>query len=365
MAEASPKFSVWTRLFGAVLIFCAIELLVFHSGIYASILEPSSAAGSVMTMVRNEGLRSVTSLNEVAAIGDSRMGALRVKIADQWAPEVGYRFANISVPGTTPRCWYYMLREVDPQRDRYAAVVLPTNEYEDDDWENLADHKLDIYYLTPLLRITDAHDFTLSFPNWKDRWEAFEGSVLKGWTYRRDFQELVADPAKRWRDVSWTREDRGRMSYNYEFPTTNVEGLSIDFRSGTVEYPPGSTPDQQRVIREQLLHGYGPPSGLRKRYREEWFGRIFDYYRGSRTKLIFIRMPRAPIVRPPSPYPQTASIREFGARGEAIVTDEHYFDELERPDWFVDPMHLNRVGAERFTILLTKLVRRVLGPLAS
>ena len=350
-----------SRLGSACLLFCAIELIVFHTGIYKSIMEPGSSAGFLKSILQNEMRRPITNSNQVAAIGDSRM-ALRPKIADERLPETGYTFTNIAVPGTTPRCWYYMLREVDPHRNRYAAIVLPTNEYEDDDWENLADRTLDIYYLIPLLRVGDVYDFTMSFPEWKTRWEAFRGSLLKGWTYRKDFQELLTDPSKRMFAVRWARDEQARSLYNYAWPTTNVNGLSVDFSKKTIEYPPGSTADQERVFREVLLRGYNPAMGLRKAYREKWFGRIFDYYRGSRTKLIFIRMPRGPLVRPASPYPLTSSIRDFGRRGEAIVSDEHYFDDLEHTQFFIDPVHLNGPGAERFTILLGRLVRSILGP---
>ena len=57
----------------------------------------------------------------------------------------------------------------------------------------------------------------------------------------------------------------------------------------------------------------------------------------------------------------TSTIREIGARGEAIPLPEHRFDELERPELFGDALHMNQQGAVEFSAMLAREVARVLG----
>lgn len=345
---------------GILLIFFSVEGLIFRSGLYSSVLEPGSTAGQLMVTLRNEMQREIRDPNQVVTVGDSRM-ALRARIANESSASGGYTFATIAVPGTSPRCWYYMLREVDPGAKRYAAVIIPVNEYEDDDWEDMANRIVDLHYLVPLLRYRDVIEFSGSFPTWRNRWEAFRGSVLKGWSYRRDFQEFLVQPGKRLADVEWERENSAQAIYTYQWPDHGVKGLSVDWATQTIRYPDGTTPPQQEVFRRVLLRGEAPPTGKRALYRRKWFGKIVEYYRGSRTKVIFMRLPRGPVVRPQPSGPKTSVAREFGRRGEAVLMDEHLCDEVERPELFIDPLHMNGPGAAKFTLRLAAAVRGILG----
>lgn len=354
------NFRAVKRMAVALLAFVIIEALVFRSGIYSSILEPSSAAGQLRTTLTNEQRRAVDNPHQVIAVGDSRM-ALRARVANESSVAGGYTFATISVPGTSPRCWYYMLREVDPEARRYAAVIIPVDEYEDDDWEDFANRTVDLHYLVPLLRLGDIVKFSASYPIWRNRWEVFRGSLLKGWAYRRDFQELLVHSEKRMKDVMWVREYGASSVYSWVWPDRSVKGLNVDWAAQTIHYPEDSTAREQEVFRSVLFRGTAPQTGKRAAYRREWFGKIIQYYRGSRTKVIFLRLPRGPVVRPGTIAGRTSITREFAQRGEAITMNEHFFEELERPELFGDVLHMNGPGAERFTLLLAAEVRKILG----
>src|SRR6266446_4087998 len=123
-------------LSGCVLGFLLVETLVFHTSLYPSILSTDSSTGVLETLLYNERHRDVRDRNQVLAIGDSRMGFLP-RYGNELTPGTGYTFASIATPGATPRCWYYMLRDVDPTRRRYAAIVIAVEDYEDaETWEN-------------------------------------------------------------------------------------------------------------------------------------------------------------------------------------------------------------------------------------
>ena len=88
-------------LFASVLVFAAIEGVVFHTGLYPWIISPDSSTGSVETMLRNERLRPKIGA-QILGIGDSRM-LLEPRISNQYTAETGYTFGNIGTPGATPR----------------------------------------------------------------------------------------------------------------------------------------------------------------------------------------------------------------------------------------------------------------------
>ena len=45
---------VWTRIVATVLFFAAFEGLLFHTGLYSSIVEPNSSTGFMELQLRNE-----------------------------------------------------------------------------------------------------------------------------------------------------------------------------------------------------------------------------------------------------------------------------------------------------------------------
>ena len=348
-------------LLATALLFCAVEALVFHEGLYASIMAPGSSAGMLQSSLQHEKQRPLHGDNQVLAVGDSRMGAFLPKLANKYTGETGYTFATIATPGTTERCWYYMLREVDPDARRYAAIVIPAWDYEDEDWENMADRLLDLYFLFPILRISDAIEFSSTYPSRQNQWEAFRGILLKGWSYKRDFEDLLAHRKARMSEVRWNRRYGAKSVYDWVPEPHSLTGLTVDWKTRQAHFPDDSTPAQRQMIRDTLLRGTAPQTGLRAAYRRLWYGKIIQHYKGSRTRLIFIRLPRGPIVRPADGVKRSAVIREFAARGEVTLAEEHLFDELERPEFFGDALHMNGPGSKKFTDLAVKALVPILG----
>ena len=131
---ADVKGGLAARLFAAVVIFAGLEGLIFHSGLYARIIEPDSTTGFMEVQIQNEIRRPKPDRNQVLAVGHSRM-ALLPRIENEKKPGTGYTFATIGLGGTTPRTWYYALRAVDPDAHNYAAILIPEDDYnEPDTW---------------------------------------------------------------------------------------------------------------------------------------------------------------------------------------------------------------------------------------
>ncbi len=358
----SGRPGVLKRLGAALLLFALLEAGIFHSGLYESIVQPDSSAGRVITILTNERRRQIGTPHQILTVGDSRM-SFRPKVAHAYTAGSGYRFANIMVPGTTLRCWYYMLREVDPARNRYAAVILPIDDYDDDDWENLAERAADLSYLAPLLRLSDLVEFTSSFQSWALRWEAFRTVLLRGWAYNRDFQALLSDYPSRRGAIEWVLRESAQAFYDHVPTSRSLKGLRVDYATRTIHYPPGLTDFDRQGIEANLLRPTVPPTGRRAAYRRKWLGKIAAYYRGTRTRLIVMRGPRGPVVRPDLAVDAgSSSIREMAARGDFLLMNEKIFDELERPEMYADGVHLNNQGSLRFTHLIADETIRLLGP---
>ncbi len=350
-------------LLGSLLGFLLIETLIFHTDLYASILNPDSSAGYLELEVGNEIRRVAAGRNQVLIIGDSRMGFFP-RYTDRQQPSTGYTFATIATAGTTARCWYYMIRDVDPTARRYAAVVIGVNDFEDaETWDNTADYITDLHYLIARLRWSDLLEFSRSFDDPEFRSQAARGILLKGLVYKTDFQDFLRNPIKRLNYVELSRRDSKNWYYDFEGTKENVSGITVDWAAKTVHAPPRFTPDQVAEFQKRFLADLAPPMGRRTKFLKHWYGKIAERYRGTGTRLIFMRLPRGPFVRPDQPaLNPNSSVRELAAHGEAILDQEHSFDVLERPELFWDPYHMNGAGCADFSRMLALDVRQILGP---
>jgi len=359
---AANSVKVFPRILATLLFFAAFEGILFHTRLYPSIIEPDSTAGAMETQLNNELKRPKPDRNQVLAVGHSRM-ALLPRIANDMQPSTGYRFASVGIGGTTTRCWYYELRELDPHANRYAAIIIPTDDFnEPDSYEDLNDRNLDTRYLIARLKLADLLEYPWSFDSYKEKWVAFGDILFKGYVYKRDFLDFISNSKERIAKAQQNDRDSHGWYYDYVGPEHSVAGLEIDWQHNVAHYPASFTAEQRKLIQDVLFGPKPPDAGVLTAYLRRWYGRIIDHYRGSGTKLIFLRVPRAPQPPPEPPPKLNSAIRQIASQPDVVVLDEHLFDQLERTDLFADPMHLNGEGMKRFSRILATEVRRVLGP---
>jgi hypothetical protein len=267
--------------------FWAVEFAIFHTGVYNIILSHDSSTGYVETYVRNELRRSRTSPRQVLTIGDSRMGFF-----PRYANELhtNYEFATIALGGATPRDWYYMLRGVDPNANRYTAVLIAMDDYEDVEIEeDQSVRASDLYYVIGRLKYSDLIDFAHSYkhdPNLE--WAAARGIVLKGLIYKRDFQDFLLHPTARIEMANLARKDSYFWYYNYVGPNQSMEGVAIDWKNRTLTVPAGFTEQQKIEYEFRFLAPRPPYRGDRTAYMHQWLGKICEHYRGSKTRVVFL-----------------------------------------------------------------------------
>jgi len=359
---AANSISVSPRILATLLFFATFEGVIFHTRLYPSILEPDSTAGAMETQLNNEMKRPKPDRNQVLAVGHSRM-ALLPRVANDMQPSTGYRFASVGLGGSTPRCWYYELRELDPTARRYAAIIIPTDDFnEPDTYEEPSNRELDTRYLISRLKLSDLTEYPWSFDDYKLKWVTFGDILFKGYVYKRDFLEFLSATKARIANARLSKVHSSSWIYDYRGPEHSVAGLQIDWQHNVAHYPASFTPEQRKLIEDVLFQPRPPDAGQLSRYLRHWYGRILDHYRGSGTKLIFLRVPRAPVPPPEHPPKLNSAIRQIASEPDVIVLDEHLFDPLERTELFADPMHLTGEGMDRFSRTLATEVRRMLGP---
>ena len=360
-AGQSARRAIAAYLAALILLF-ALDSLLFRTGLYSPWLEPDSSTGLFENTLRRE-VRSQAENgdNLIVTLGDSRFAYLP-RLANELTPQSGYVFRSAGAAGTDPRSWYYMLRDLDPTSSRYRAVVFGVNDFDDeDDYEDHSADSRTLHYAIMRLRLSDTISFAISFPTWSQRWEAFRGVLFRGFVLARDIQAFLSEPSKRIAEVRLYNKGWADWTYNYNEDPRSLAGLQIDWTAWKASFPPGADQIQRTTVSTVLLRPVAPQTGRYANFRRLWYGRMLDRYRGSRTKIIFIRLARGPVVRPVAlAQKKSASIREFASRPNVFLANEHGFDSLEKPELFKDALHLNRAGATRFSAMLVEEIGRIL-----
>jgi hypothetical protein len=352
------------RLGLTLLLACAglfgLDGLLFRTPFYPSILEPDSSAGVFeLTLWREQQAQTQNGDNMVVTLGDSRF-AYSPMLANEETAKTGYVFRQAGVAGTDVRSWYYMLRDLDPTAWRYRAVVFGVTDYDDEDEYFTPDDDIRaLHYAIARLRWSDVLEFAQSFHSRKLQWEALRGASLKGIVLQSDILAFLSHPKKRIEYAQLSRLKYDQWTYGYIESPRSMAGLQIDWSTWTVTFPAEFDQDQRDTVN---MSRPAPQTGRLAAFRRAWFGRIFDHYRGSRTKIIFVRLPRGPIPRPDNLVRKKSStIREFASLPNVLLCDEHAFDSLERPELCRDGLHLNRDGIARFSPMLAEEIGRMLG----
>jgi D-alanyl-lipoteichoic acid acyltransferase DltB (MBOAT superfamily) len=342
----------------ALLLFALIDAALFATPLYRSVLDPASTAGSFERGLALAGRSADDPRRDVLVLGDSRIyNGFDAALASHTAP--AFRFINASVPGTTPRCWAVFDRALDPEADRFRAVVVPVDTLADDDGalgsvdgdDRLFDLRYVVFSATPL----EIARISASFPELDRRIEAAFDLALRGPLLREDLQAFALDPRARFAALAAARGREGPPRVRQE----SMAGLRLG--PGGALIAPAGFPDAERgELERQVLH-VPVPSPSYARYRREWLGALVRRYRATGTPVIFVRIPTRPL-QPSAPAELAGSLAAFVRQDGAVVLPQEPYLALERPPLFADAVHLNERGAARFSRQLARDVARTLDP---
>ena len=356
-ATSPHPLNVTRNLLLGLAAFICVDGVVFHTRLYTSILAPDSYAGRMAAITGAERNRVSSGLKEVLVLGDSRMAeGFSPAVANKLSSLDGFKFVNLTEPASAVNIWDYMLREVDPTRRRYWAIVVP---YGIGFEPNSAD-PLRISMAAPLLRYGDCFNFASAFQRWSGRFRAFTGCILRGSAFQSDVVDFLEHPVARLRSV---QQEPKRLQARdvYKGRDYDIVGTSYDPKTGQVTFPPRLTEAQRDAVRDSLVK----PSQLETqdflRMQRDGIQRILNRYSASSTQIVLTPVPRGPFAGlPGASMTFHAAFPTIPAQRTVFSLPEQTFDFLEKPEYYFDGYHLNSKGRQRFTeTLVTELVGRL------
>ena len=354
----SPRpLHVARNLLLGVAAFVSLDGVIFHTGLYASILAPDSYAGRVAALTRAEKQRPPSGLKEVLVLGDSRMAeGFSTAVADELGSAAGFKFVTLAEPASTANTWYYMLREVDPTAQRYWAIVVPYGI----GYEPTSAESLRISMAAPLLRYGDCFTFASAFQQWSGRFRAVTACILRGSAYQSDVADFLEHPIARIESIQ--RESAVvHARAVYKGRDYDMVGTSYDATTGQMTFPPRLTEAQREAIRKSLLRPSQSEMQYSLRLQRDWIPRILNRYSKSATAIVLTPVPRGPFAELPAfSVGRRAPFPEVTRQRTVFSLPEQTFDFLEKPDYYFDAFHLNAKGRQRFTErLVNDLVARL------
>lgn len=349
----------------ALLPLAADELLVRR--LYMQYLEPESTGGTLVHAERIVEAEYVPGKANVLVIGDSRIGeGFSRRIANSVAQDSHVNFVRLALSGTTPRVWYYVLRHIDPDRNRFVGVYLMVSSLADDDADKLADWDLDNAYLRPILGWKDFFDYPNSFSDKKLAQKARREIAFAGGAIRDDVAAFLGSPVARIEKVALWRRNYPEWLNIYDGRRESVP-LATE-----LDRPPeqiGLTPRLHRELKACLeatrIKASAPPRTTHESfmYRSRWFGALLDDYRKTAVDIGIFPVPRGPYHKAfEIPWRLSGSLEQLQHKARLRLVAPEIAMELERPAYFFDSLHLNAKGRIEFTGKLATAIAAIHQP---
>ncbi len=360
-SRAAKKRTAALLVVAAFAIFALVDVLAFRTGLYRHILDPSSSTGSFEAAIAQFRALPGDPQTDVLVLGDSRIfSGLNPTVAS--AASGSLRFLNGGVPGTTPRCWPFLVRAIDPNARRFRAVVIAVDTYADDDTAigslDGDDRPMDLRYVVFQTHLRDIPKLAGSFSDPRERIEYGIDLFWRGSELRDDFQALAANPLARMRELAQAARSPAYDPLAGHPRRESLAGLRVDFATNAITYPPGLSRDQRQAIATQVL-AVAKPSPSYAIYRQQWLEPIAARYEAEDVPVLFVRIPTRPAHRDDSQSP-SGSLLEIARDRHARLLSAAPYMALEQPSLFADEDHLNRAGSLRFSRLLGADVARTL-----
>jgi alginate O-acetyltransferase complex protein AlgI len=351
--DATGKKTAALLVAAAFAIFAAVDVAAFRTHLYRDVLDPSSSTGSFEAAIAAFRRLGADPRADVLVLGDSRIySGLDPHAASVAAGTL--RFLNGGIPGTTPRCWPFFVRAIDPDADRFRAVVIAVDTYGDDDSAigslDGDDRPMDLRYVIFQTHLGDIPKLAGSFSDPRERVEYGIDIFWRGAELRDDVQDFAANPLAR---IAALAQARGPSQYDplSAHPRTeSLSGMRVDFANGSIVYPAGMSEDERSAIATQVLK-VPEPSPSYAAYRQQWLRPIAARYAAIGVPVFFVRIPTRPVHRQGFQAPSGSLVEIAGAEHARLLPATQYLA-LERPELFADEDHLNLEGSRLFSRLL-------------
>jgi len=354
------------------LVFGVLDNAIYRSGLYAQVSSATSVAGMFAAVARWRIPTEPSGKREVLILGHSKIeAALSEKLFERGNPDSHLKLVFGSSAGTTEKMWFYLLKHIDPEQRRYAAIVIPIDSYRTPPLDIDAENQIDVAQcLAPMLDAHEWWDLIGTYTNPDVRAKVILGALVSSHLYALDLQDLLRHPVERYDALAFAKATRHTFLYDWDGFDGDLETLEIDVATAKITHAP---PQLDSFRRAEAEFRFRPlPSQLvgtwTQRYhafRLEWFTRIVSLYARSSTKLVFVQVPRWPFLMPgTTPIDGAPDLRDFITPSTSVtVLDAAEFEDLETPHYFYDVLHVNKLAREVFTARMAKDLRSLLGDL--
>jgi len=353
--NASARHPVIIVLLSA-LTFFALDNLIFRSGLFMRVVPPITASAQLFSTVHAEERRRPSGRFDVLITGDSRMEfGFSQALFSEIYPDSRLNLVKATLPGSDPKWWYYILKELDRNQDRYAAIVLQIDAFRATPTIKDAENSYDTAQtLAPIVHISEIPSFAGTFTDDAVRARVWKKLILSSWGTGLEWFLPV------WRVAERLVGERLKERDASGSPLT-VEGLRVSNQTGRVmTYPAHFDAFKKKQTDLQFIR---PSEQEAKRFtareadfQEKWLRRIADLYRNSATKLVILQTPRWPMPLPAMmPIDSAPDLRaDLDDLPNVMFISERDFADLENPRDFFDMLHLNATGQAKFTEELGK-----------
>lgn len=340
----------------ACFVFILFDIFIFQLGLYNKVMSPNSMAGMAYYFVKYEKKRQVNPEKDILILGDSKISegfsAARARLH---SGKIGFNFIQGGIPGTTYRTWYYLLKTVDPSKNRYRAIILTLPSYRKIPYDELIPESrtLDIEILAPILAKNDLIELGTHYPDLLSQLSIWSLSIIKAPLYRSDIQDFLFSPILRKNSIAWRRNEADHYLDSYQGHSESMDGLSINLTTHEISFPKRLTGSEKKSVETRYTMLHKKESDSYEEYSLKWLNKIVRYYDESKTKIIFLRCPTNPI--PEQHLYPSGKVSDFLQHAEANikVIDDDLFKDLEAPSYFFDTFHMNNKGRNIFSDRLT------------
>jgi hypothetical protein len=365
-ARPNRRWRALLSIVAGLALFMLLDAVFFRSGFYFEWVSPDSGVGALLNVTR--AIETAPNVDGgVIVFGNSRMAeGFSANIANKEAEKLGVstKFFNSAVPGTSPRVWYYMLRNYRDRGLHPAAVAYMADSLNDNARFSDTETVSDIAFVNPYLGWKDIATFPMSFQKPAAREEALEAVLFKGRLLGGDFEDFLRHPELRINSVKLWRMHGGEWLSSYSGRDQTLAGLTLDLATGAVGWGPGEANLPQGVrgyidgLKRQRKER-APPEAAQ--FAKAWYGAAAALCREMGAKLIVFRGPRGPLhYLAPSEGEPHGALADLAAAGELRLIPANTFDDLEHPQFFFDHLHMNRVGREAFSPRLARETLQIL-----
>jgi hypothetical protein len=341
----------------SVVAILAIPLIldeVIFRNVYLRFIEPQSTAGVTLLTIRFLEDSYSSNMRNILIVGDSRVNeGFSPQIANEIGHAHGYHFVRLSAPGTTPRMWFYYLRKIDPECNRFQAIYLMVNQLDEYN-DSFSNRSLDTQYLIPLLGLRDIYSYSQSFSDPKERERAWMSVAFPAAALRPDIIDFIKNPKERLRKVRMWKNTYTHSLESYEGRPDRLPDAQITTLTSVVNSLEPKLKDRMSayvadVIKEKdtVLSKTNDASFA---YRSHWYGAIAERYAGTSISIGVFPLPRGPYhALLGDTRDMTKPFKVFERKGLIRLVRPTLSKRLERPEYFFDSMHLNAAGRVAFS----------------